>query len=147
MVNQYIYSIYNSDVPPNIFNWQTDVITNAHGRFGFTLYDINGNVLYQRLPANANVGDSESIKILSTIDSISFETNSPDGFMGFVEVRIAGEKQLFNCTNCHASSPSTELSYIYLDKATMNGDLDLPGAANCENTCTFQRGICNLPLT
>lgn len=61
--------------------------------------------------------------------------------MGFVEVTIGGEKQVFQCINCHPSSPSTELAYIYLDDSAMNGDLALPGAANCDTTCTFKKGM------
>ena len=106
---------------------------------GFTAYDKSGNVLHQRLPSFADTGDSEEHKVSAEIYSITFETNSWDGFYGLFEVTTDGVKQSYTCINCLPSSPSTELGRIYIDKEPMNGALDVEGAANCPTSCHFTK--------
>ena len=132
----------------NVFNWKTDTATlafAANGIFGFTLYDELDNILHQRLPSHAALGDGESIQSSSIIDSITFETNGQKGFYGLVNVTIAGRKQLYTCVDCGQDSPSTNLSRLYLDLVPTDGDRNVAGAANCETTCTFKRGSLTRP--
>ena len=110
----------------------------AQGILGFTVLDADRHIVHQRKQSFAGVDESDSI-VLDTIEFIRFDTNSADGFHGLINVKLDGVEQLFHCIDCIPSSPSTKLSRLYLD-TDMNGPQDLPGAANCQNTCTFKRG-------
>ena len=113
------------------------------------MYDADSNIVHQRM-AFADVGDSGSIA-LDHIKLITFETRYGwHGWHGLINVKLEGvnhfgdysETILFQCVDCLPSSSSTDLGRLYLDP-DMNGPQDLPGAANCQNSCTFKRGKIN----
>ena len=128
----------------NVFNWATDSITHAPGQFGYTLYDENKKILARRQPAHAFSNDDKSVAVSSTIHSITFRTDYSDGFYGWVDVTIPrhGKKQTFTCIDCYPG-PSRALGRLYLD-TNMDGPLDVAGAANCKDSCTFEKGTNNL---
>ena len=120
------------------FNWQTDVIADSAGTFGFTLLDSSSNILHQRIAALAAEGESENIQVTSKIDSIVIETDTENGFYGVIYVIFNGQRQCFQCINCDATSPTLELDQIYLDGTSFVTDGTLPHAI-CITSCTFQR--------
>ena len=120
-----------------VIQWETHPThSHAPGGFGFSAYDGDHNLLYQRKPAIAADGESDRIDLASVVESITFETTFGNGFYGLIEVTINGEKQLYECIDCLPNSPSTTLGMIYLD-TNMDGPQDEPGASNCKKTCTF----------
>ena len=125
-----------------ILTWETagvDAgITGTDGIFGFTAYDADMKILHQRSPTKAEMGESESIEFSSNVESITFSTDSGDGFVGIVNVTIAGEEIFYSCIDCLVTSPSTILGKIYVDLES-NGPQNLPETANCKETCTFTR--------
>ena len=121
-----------------VLEWETESIKNAQGILGFTVYDADSNLVHQRNPSKARENESDSIA-LNNIETIKFETNSDDGFHGLISVKKEGINQVFHCIDCLPSSSSTELSRLYLD-TDMKAHYSLPGAANCQNSCTFERG-------
>ena len=121
-----------------VLEWKTESIKHAEGILGYTVYDADSNIVHQRKPSFAKEDESDSIA-LNNIESIKFETNSADGFHGLISVKMEGINQMFHCIDCLPSSSSTQLSRLYLD-TDMNAHYNLPGAANCQNSCTFERG-------
>ena len=121
--------------------WKTDpAFSKAEGKLGFTVYDVDNKILYQRAPTWAEKGATGSIKLSSTAESITFLTKSDNGFRGVFKMMVADEEILYRCIDCLPDSPSTTLSRIYLD-GNMDGVLDRPGFANCKKTCTFKRFV------
>ena len=98
------------------------------------MYDANSTIIYQRKPTFTNFDDSGSI-VVDNIETITFHTNDGEWFLGLINVRLDGVNQLFHCIDCISSSSSTDLGRL-----NMNGPQDLPGTANCRNTCTFRKG-------
>ena len=63
-----------------------------------------------------------------------------DGWQGIVSMTGPGNRAVpYICTNCLANSPSKQLGKITLD-ADMDMDTNLPGHANCQNSCEFVLG-------
>jgi len=93
--------------------------------------------LHQRLPTNADLGESQSVELFSNPESITFLTNNGNGFYGKVKVTMAGEDVVYRCMDCLANSPSTILGQIYVD-TDMNGPVNEPETANCKQTCTYK---------
>ena len=102
------------------------------------MYDAQRNIVYRRKPSSANKDEVGSIS-LNDIDSIKFETNNRDGFIGFFKVAKNGSNEAFHCVDCLSTSSSTELSRLYLD-TDMSIPQDLPKTAYCQNKCTFEKG-------
>ena len=129
-----------SESGSTVLEWETDSSeTWGEGHFGFTAYDADSNIIYKRNPIATKFGDSDVI-LINNVETIKFETNHDDGFLGLINVKMDGVNQLFHCIDCISSSSSTELGRLYVD-TDMNGpSQDLPGTANCQNTCTFKRG-------
>ena len=126
-----------------VIEWETHhTQPNAPGGFGFSAYDGNHNLLYQRIPSHAAAGESDRIVLASVAESITFETWVGDGFYGLINVTINGEIQVYECIDCVPNSPSTTLGMLYLD-TNMDGPQDEPGASNCRNTCTFIKSNTN----
>ena len=122
-----------------VIQWQTHPThPSASGGFGFSAYDIDHNLLYQRNSSHAAKGDSDRISLASVAESITFKTDSGDGFYGLINVTINGEIQVYECIDCVSNSPSITLGMLYLD-TNMDGPQDEPGASNCRNTCTFMK--------
>lgn len=123
-----------------VIQWKTDQTQpHAQGVFGFSAHDAVGNLLYQRVPSYAGSCESDRIDLLSVAESITFETDSTDGFLGWIDVTIDGETQIYHCIDCLSDSPSTTLGRLNLDE-NMDGPHDLPKTANCQNSCTFIKG-------
>ena len=124
----------------SVFTWATMNRSNAQGIFGFTLFDEEGNVLYQRTPSRIEQGQSKTITVSQIIDSIKFETSSTDGTYTSVSVTIGGENEKYNCIDCESNSPSSRLHQLYMDGARGFTVQAIKGMANCKDSCTFQRG-------
>ena len=140
-------------IDETVLEWKTasSESWSARGVFGFTVFDENDHIVAQRNPMQTNWGASGFISV-NNIETIKFETNSPDGFLGLISVKMGifggflsdvWQQQVlpnpvFHCIDCIASSSSTELGSLYLD-TDMNEPQDLPGTANCQNTCTFRK--------
>jgi len=106
---------------------------------GFTLYDDENNSIYDRPVTSTSHNRQEDIPVSSEISEIVF-SGSSDGFHGSFIVRDSdGSAREFHCTNCLSNSPTMDLKNIYID-TDMNGDLDLPDTANCQNSCRFVSG-------
>ena len=109
----------------------------SEGTLGITAFDANNKIVYQRLPSLTKFDDSDLIAV-DNIETIRFNTNTGDGFLGLINVKMDGVNQHFECLNCRSSSNTTELGRIYLDTNLDTND-KTPGTAHCDTTCTFQR--------
>ena len=106
---------------------------------GFTLYDYENNIIYNRPLTHTIFNENHDIVVSSEIAEIVFYANS-NGFHGsFTVYDSAGSTRLFQCTNCLSNSPTTELKKVYTD-TDMNGVLNLADTANCQNSCIFRSG-------
>ena len=85
------------------------------------MYDVNNSIFYQRLPSFADVDISGCIAV-NNIELIRFETNTEDGLLGLINVRMSGVNQMFHCLDCLSCSSSTQLSRIYLDMNILGQD-------------------------
>ena len=74
--------------------------------------------------------------MIDNIETIRFDANTKDGFLGFINVKKEGVNQRFECVNCLSSSTTTKLARVYLD--IDNTPYDSPGTAHCDTTCTFK---------
>jgi len=106
---------------------------------GFTLYDDENNIIYNRPVTTANENQQQDISVSSEISEIVFSGNV-HGFHGSFIVRDSdGSAKAFHCTNCLSNSPTFDLKNIYI-ASDMNANLDLPDTANCQNSCRFVAG-------
>ena len=120
-----------------IFSWATANLKWAEGTLGFTLFDVDNNTLHQRPPMFTDRGESGRIELSSNVETITFITNTNEGYIGLIKVTIADKDQLYRCTNCRADSNITSLSVIALD-GDLNG-LTRLGMAYCKTTCSFTK--------
>jgi len=105
---------------------------------GFTLYDDENNIIYNRPVTNANHNEQEDIYVSSEIAEIVFHASS--SMHGSFTVRDSeGSAREFRCTNCMSNSATLELKNVYID-TDMNRDQNLPDTANCRNSCRFVSG-------
>ena len=109
---------------------------------GFTLYDEENNIIYNRPVTMANFNQQEYISVSSEIVEIVFNGNN-DWFHGSFIVRDSeGSARKFHCTNCLSNSPTLDLKNISIDvdMTNTNDRQDLPDTANCLNSCRFVSG-------
>ena len=106
---------------------------------GFTLYDEDNYIIHNRPVTHTGFNENHDIVVPTEIAEIVFHGTS-NGFHGsFVVYDSAGSTRLFQCSNCLSNSPTTELKNVYID-TDMNGDVNLPDTANCQNLCRFSAG-------
>ena len=82
----------------------------------------------------AKFGDSYIIAV-DNIETIQLDSNTQDGFLGFINVQMDGVNQRFRCLDCLSSSSTMELGRFYLYKD--DTPYKLPGTAQCATTCIF----------
>ena len=113
---------------------------------GFTLYDDENNIIYNRLVKTTYHNEQQDISVSSKISEIVFHANS-DGYHGSFMVRDnKGSAKEFHCTNCMSNSTTLELKNVYID-TDMDADQNLPNTANCQNSCHFVSGELNRQLS
>ena len=84
----------------NSFHWETGTGSWANGGIGFTLYDQEKKIIYNRPLTMANLNQQEDISVAAQIAEIFFNGTS-DGFHGSFIVRDSeGLARKFHCTNC-----------------------------------------------
>jgi len=110
---------------------------------GFTLYDDENNIIYNRPVGHARFNENHDIAVSSEIVEIVFDGTSA-GFHGsFIVYDSAGSTRLFHCTNCVSSSSTTELINVYIDNdldGNFEWQLPLSETAKCQTSCTFRSG-------
>jgi hypothetical protein len=110
------------------------------GDFGFTMYDLNGNVIYsQEVGTTAVPGEADFYGIVNKVQ-FHTETGTTDGFNAFTTltqdaVDITSE---FTCVDC---PENRDMGRLYVDDSPLDAHV---GPTHCELSCEFQRfDICS----
>jgi len=113
---------------------------------GFTLYDYDNNIIYERQVAKVGVTEHDVFSVSTEIKSIVFH-GTDDAFHGSFKVSdSAGSVRLFRCADCLPSSSTTELRNVNIDMNMDCPSFNLPDTANCAGYCRFvAEGTWTLP--